>query len=582
MTTMMIYMMANIMIKKLTYKNKHRNIYNKIIKNTMAKVIKLKDRQGSVVLPLTRSQLVQVSQITGLDIDGGWTSKSVQDALQALVSYVNTNKAAWDADLTKIKTALTDVLDASRAVANYVDSAKNLSYAKAESEADAAEQAAKDYADGKFLTQVKLNNEFVNVKTDANGRYVDLGSIATSDSLQTLTEKVNAIEAAYITKTASDEADQAIITSYKDADTALGNRIDEVITSYKAADSAIITGYTQADTAIISSYTAADSAIITAYQAADAALTSEINALKSSYTVSLTEAAGSGDVLKVYTISQGGNSIGTINIPKDLVATSGSLVYCTKSGNTYTETTADAAGAIACIKMTIQNGNPFYIEVADLIEYNSVKSNSEITLTDTGHEIEATVGSISSSKITFTPAGDNPTDTTVQAALRDLYSQIGEGGSVSSQIQTEIEKLDADLDATGTAQHSGTFVVSGVTEVDGKITAVDSVEVETAGAAAAVKTELLGDADTNNNTLGKIADRIDTLNGAAVKKVNNQTPNANGEVTVNASQIDTVNTYKIGSDQSATTHTVDEVLAAGVYFEEVSATGTYDDVNLTL
>lgn len=551
----------------------------------MAKVIKLKDRQGDVVLPLTRSQLVQVSAITGLDLLGGktFTSASVQDALEALMSYATTIKesnADALANIATIKDALKDVLDNQRAVANYVDSAKNLSYAKAESEAaaaqansyawaetkaNAAETAAKNYADGKFLSKVKLNDTFVTVASDeTNGRYVDLGSIATSEGLQTLTNKVNAIEAAYITKTASEEADSAIVTAYENA------------------DAAIITGYTQADTAIISSYTAADNAIITAYEAADTALSNRIDALESSYTVSLTEAAGSGDVLKVYTISQGGNSIGTINIPKDLVATSGSLVYCTKSGNTYTETTADASGAIACIKMTIQNGNPFYIEVADLIEYNSVKSNSEITLTDTGHEIEATVGSISSSKITFTPAGDNPTDTTVQAALHDLYSQIGEGGSVASQIQTEIEKLDADLDATGTAQHSGTFVVSGVTEVDGKITAVDSVEVETAGAAAAVKTELLGDADTNNNTLGKLADRIDTLNGAAVKKVNNQSPNANGEVTVNASQIDTVNTYKIGSDQSATTHTVDEVLAAGVYFEEVTGSGTYDDVNLTV
>ena len=45
--------------------------------------------------------------------------------------------------------------------------------------------------------------------------------------------------------------------------------------------------------------------------------------------------------------------------------------------------------------------------------------------------------------------------------------------------------MDADVDASGTALHSGTFVVSGVTEVDGVITAVDSVEVEAAGAAAA-------------------------------------------------------------------------------------------------
>lgn len=546
----------------------------------MAKVIKLKDRQGGVVLPLTRSQLVQVSAITGLNLleNKTWAKASVQDVLEAIISYVNTNKTSWDADLTKIKNALQDVLDTSRAVANYADNVKDLAYVEAATKASAAETAAKNYADGKFLTNVKLNGGFLEVSTNNDGRFVDLGSIATSDSLQNLTEKVNAIEAAYITKTASNEADQAIITAYEAADDALSTRIDEVITSYQAADSAIITAYEAADRAIISSYTAADSAIITAYQAADTALGNRIDALETSYGVTVTEVAGSGDILKGYQITQNGVTLGTINIPKDMVATQGELVYGSLSGNTFTQ---DASGA-PHIKMTVGNGNStdtFYIPVAGLVEYNDVNSTSEITLTNTNHVIEATVGSISSSKITFTSAGENPTDTTVQAALRDLYSQIGEGGSVASQIQTEIQALDADLDASGTAAHGGTFVMSGVTEVDGVITAVDSVEVEAAGAAAAVKTELIGNANTDNNTLGKLASRIDTLDGAAVKTVNGQSP-TNGAVTVNANQINTSNTYKIGSDVSATTHTVDEVLAAGVYYEEATGFSNIDDVSL--
>lgn len=555
----------------------------------MAKVIKLKDRQGNIALPLTRSQLVQVSAITGLDLLNGkdFTSASVQDALEALMSYATTIKesnATALADITLIKNALQDVLDTQRAVANYVDNAKDLAYAKAVSEAAnaqanayaeaasksaAAEKAAKDYADGKFLSKVKLNDSFVNVESDeTNGRYVDLGSIATSAGLQTLTDKVNAIEAAYITKAASEEADKSIIRSYTDA------------------DSAIISSYTAADSAIITAYKAADEAIITAYKAADEALSGRIDTLQTNLQTNLAvtlddTAVPDAGILKVYTIKQGGTSIGTINIPKDLVATSGSLVYCTKSESTYTEVTSSTDGAIACIKMTIQNGNPFYIEVADLIEYNSVKSNAEITLTDTDHKIEATVGAISSSKITFTSSGDNPTNTTVQAALRDLYTQIGEGGSVASQIQTEIQKLDANLDASGTPAHNGTFVVSGVTEVDGVITSVDSVEVEAAGAAAAVKTELLGGADTNNDTLGKLAGRINTLDGAAVKSVNGQSPDSNGAVTINANQIDTFTTFKIGSDDSAKAHKVDEVLAAGVFYEQFG-TKEVDDVNLTI
>ena len=86
-------------------------------------------------------------------------------------------------------------------------------------------------------------------------------------------------------------------------------------------------------------------------------------------------------------------------------------------------------------------------------------------------------------------------------------------GSVAKSIKDAIAALDADLDASGTAQHSGTFVVSGVTEVDGVITGVDSVEVEAAGATAALDATLAavaksGDADDvayDNTTSGLTA-----------------------------------------------------------------------------
>ena len=85
--------------------------------------------------------------------------------------------------------------------------------------------------------------------------------------------------------------------------------------------------------------------------------------------------------------------------------------------------------------------------------------------------------------------------------------------AANGYTDTAIAGLDADLDASGTAQHSGTFVVSGVTEVDGVITAVDSVEVEQAGAAAALEAQLKAiaksgdsaDASYDNTTSGLTA-----------------------------------------------------------------------------
>lgn len=82
---------------------------------------------------------------------------------------------------------------------------------------------------------------------------------------------------------------------------------------------------------------------------------------------------------------------------------------------------------------------------------------------------------------------------TVSAAL-DTIGTIPAGATASTVVGYVDEKtaavvanLDADVDASGTAQHSGTFVVSGITEADGVITGVDSVEVENAGAAAAAE-----------------------------------------------------------------------------------------------
>jgi len=286
--------------------------------------------------------------------------------------------------------------------------------------------------------------------------------------------------------------------------------------------------------------------------------------------VSITKTAGGADDTYAYryVFKQGGSNItnGTIDIAKDMVATSGTLVHptvenpITIGGNQVTSGTY--------IAMTIANGDTFYINVADLIEYNSVNSSDEITLTDNNHTITATVGEIAASKIIYQAASGNNPAVTVAQKLNTLETAIGTGGSVDTKISNAVGALDAnidatagsvitgiteengvitgvdeialtaqnvvygssnvkaaldtigsipstsqattvvgyvdekvgagvsalnaDLDATGTAQHSGVFVVSGVTQVNGKVTGIDSTEVEVAGAAAQAKADVIG------------------------------------------------------------------------------------------
>ena len=98
-------------------------------------------------------------------------------------------------------------------------------------------------------------------------------------------------------------------------------------------------------------------------------------------------------------------------------------------------------------------------------------------------------------------------NTTIGGALDSLVGRLdtlegGEGveGSVARKILLKIQTLDANLDASGTAQNNGIFVVSGITETDGILTGIDSVEVDAAGAAAtALETAVGSSEDTGTD-----------------------------------------------------------------------------------
>lgn len=186
-------------------------------------------------------------------------------------------------------------------------------------------------------------------------------------------------------------------------------------------------------------------------------------------TVTKTAGGANDNYAYRYVFSQGGNAItnGTIDIAKDMVATNGTLVHPTAENPITIGGQQVTSGAY--IAMTIANGDAFYINVADLIEYNSVSSTDEITLSDTNHTITATVGEIAASKIIYQEAQGQTPAKTVAQAINALESAVGTGGSVDQKITNAIQALDADVDATAGS------VVTGITQVDGVITGVDEV-----------------------------------------------------------------------------------------------------------
>lgn len=80
--------------------------------------------------------------------------------------------------------------------------------------------------------------------------------------------------------------------------------------------------------------------------------------------------------LKTYELKQGGELVGKIDIPKDLVVVSGSLVHGTWDGDTFTE---NPDGPDTAIKLVIANQEkPVYINTKDLVDFYTAGDGIDI------------------------------------------------------------------------------------------------------------------------------------------------------------------------------------------------------------
>ena len=119
------------------------------------------------------------------------------------------------------------------------------------------------------------------------------------------------------------------------------------------------------------------------------------------YSVTVTSSTPEG-VAKRYTITQLGTTVGTIDIPKDLVVSSGSVVAGTWAGSSFTE---NASGDGQAIKLVIANqAEPIYINVAKLIDVYTAKQNAtqvQLAIDSANNEISASIvaGSITSTEL---------------------------------------------------------------------------------------------------------------------------------------------------------------------------------------
>lgn len=242
-------------------------------------------------------------------------------------------------------------------------------------------------------------------------------------------------------------------------DTSVGNTAASLI----AADLATLDGELKA---VAKSGAAADvsiadaESVITATTVEDA-LTELAKAISASTTAGAVtcEKSSPNGIAARYAFKQGGVEIpnAVIDIPKDMVVESGAVI-----------TNPEGKPEGTYIVLTIANAteDKLYINVTDLIEYVTGGETDEVAVAVSAeHVATATIKKIAATKIIYKAATGSTTEVSVAAALNDIYNQIGEGGSVTSQIEAAIDKLDYTTEATGD-------YVASITEVNGVIAPV--------------------------------------------------------------------------------------------------------------
>lgn len=186
----------------------------------------------------------------------------------------------------------------------------------------------------------------------------------------------------------------------------------------------------------------------------------------------------SSDYAQVYEFKQFGHTIGTINIPKDMVVQSGTVETKTQAG------AWGEAGTYLHLVLANAENSSIYINVGDLIEYVSAGSgeNDAIQISiSADHKVSASVknGSITLAMLASSVQTEiNKAHTHANKAELDKIA-VGDKakwdamqGNAETYADTKIAEKIATLDgsAIATAEADGKIsVLTGVEEVDGKI-----------------------------------------------------------------------------------------------------------------
>lgn len=149
-------------------------------------------------------------------------------------------------------------------------------------------------------------------------------------------------------------------------------------------------------------------------------------------TIESADGGNNSTYVKSYTIKQGGSVIGTINIPKDLVVQSGSIVTGSWLNGVFTQdATQPGGGSGKALRLAIANqSSPIYINVADLVD--TYTAGYGITISGRQISIDSSVLAPCSKTIKI----DNPQLTPSNGAvIWDITNELGGLSAQKSVVQ---------------------------------------------------------------------------------------------------------------------------------------------------
>lgn len=205
--------------------------------------------------------------------------------------------------------------------------------------------------------------------------------------------------------------------------------------------------------------------------------------------------------LKSYTIKQGDSTVGTIDIPKDMVVTSGTV-----------EVDPEGLEAGTYIKLVLANvAEPLYINVGTLVDIYVAKASAtqvQVAIDSETREISAT---LVANGVTSTELADNAVTTVKIADANVTKAKLDTG------VQATLDKADTALQQTDiiTGTANGTISVKG-TDVAvkglGSAAYVETSAFDSAGTASSLVSALeSGQVTTNKNDIASVKSRLDSL-----------------------------------------------------------------------